>query len=283
MNPPCPHCQNLTLNKDGHYFRSNDSRMIQRFVCKNCQKKSSTATQELECYQKKRRINHMLFKLLCSGNSMRRSALILGISKNTVTRRLPYLAEKHRQEHRKFLEGKVFDQVQLDDLITLEHSKLKPLSVSTIVEKNTRTILGLQVSSIPAFGHLAKLSRRKYGKRKNQHKEALVRLFEQAKSILTPSCLIESDKHPFYPKVIKDFLPASTHKRYKGGRGCVTGQGELKKQNFDPLFSINHTYAMLRANVNRLIRRTWSTTKDPDRLKDHLDLYVSFHNRVLLG
>ncbi len=214
---------------------------------------------------------------------MRRSALILGVSKNTVTRRLPYLAEKHRQEHQKFLEGKVFDDVQLDDLITLEHSKLKPLSVSAMVEKNTRTILGLQVSSIPAFGHLAKPSRRKYGKRTNQHREALVRLFEQVKDSLSPKCLVASDKHPLYPKIVKTFLPDSTHKRYKGGRGCVTGQGELKKQNFDPLFSINHTYAMLRANVNRLIRRTWSTTKDPQRLKDHLDLYLSFHNRVLLS
>ena len=39
---------------------------------------------------------------------------------------------------------------------------------------------------------------------------------------------------------------------------------------------------MLRANVNRLIRRTWCTSKRIDRLVDHLTLYADFHNRVLL-
>jgi hypothetical protein len=34
--------------------------------------------------------------------------------------------------------------------------------------------------------------------------------------------------------------------------------------------------------VNRLIRRTWCTTKKRERLKDHLDIYVQFHNEVLL-
>ena len=51
---------------------------------------------------------------------------------------------------------------------------------------------------------------------------------------------------------------------------------------YDPLFWVNHTAAMLRANVNRLIRRTWCTTKRADRLADHLALYVHFHNTVLL-
>jgi len=64
-------------------------------------------------------------------------------------------------------------------------------------------------------------------------------------------------------------------------RGCVAGQGELKKIGFDPLFSLNHTYAMMRANINRLFRRTWNTTKDPRKLRDHIDLYVWYHNSEL--
>ncbi|HXH76731.1 MAG TPA: hypothetical protein VNJ08_17305, partial [Bacteriovoracaceae bacterium] len=59
-------------------------------------------------------------------------------------------------------------------------------------------------------------------------------------------------------------------------------QGELKKVRFDPLFMVNHTCALLRANVNRLIRKTWCTTKDPARLKDHLDVFVYYYNEILL-
>jgi hypothetical protein len=59
------------------------------------------------------------------------------------------------------------------------------------------------------------------------------------------------------------------------------GQGELKSGGFDPLFSFNHTAAMLRANINRLVRKTWCTTKRIDRLEAHIALYVQFHNREL--
>jgi hypothetical protein len=61
----------------------------------------------------------------------------------------------------------------------------------------------------------------------------------------------------------------------------VTGQGELKKTTHDPLFAINHTLAMLRANINRLIRRTWCTTKKPERLIDHLWIYIRYHNTLI--
>ena len=63
----------------------------------------------------------------------------------------------------------------------------------------------------------------------------------------------------------------------------MTGQGELKKLRFDPLFALNHTCAMLRANINRLFRRTWCTTKKKECLEDHLAVYMDFHNRVLLA
>ncbi len=42
---------------------------------------------------------------------------------------------------------------------------------------------------------------------------------------------------------------------------------------FDPLFFSNHTSAIIRANINRLIRKTWRTTKDSKRFNDPIDLY----------
>ncbi|MDR3607717.1 MAG: hypothetical protein P4M08_10090 [Oligoflexia bacterium] len=94
-------------------------------------------------------------------------------------------------------------------------------------------------------------------------------------------CHWTSDENPHYPYYLKRHHPSATHTRVKGGRGAITGQGELKKLRFDPLFSLNHTCAMLRANLNRLFRRTWCTTKTKQGLIDHLSMYVSYHNRVL--
>lgn len=174
-------------------------------------------------------------------------------------------------------------EVQFDDLITIEHTKLKPLSVSSIVEKHTRKILGARVSQIGAFGHLAELSRKKYGKRENTHREKLNELFLELRSYIHPNATFESDEHKFYPPVVGRYFPCAKHIRYKGGRGSIAGQGELKKLHFDPLFSINHTYAMLRGNINRLIRKTWCSTKKQSELQKHIDIYIYAFNTGLLA
>ena len=58
-------------------------------------------------------------------------------------------------------------------------------------------------------------------------------------------------------------------------------KGELKDHSFDPLFAINHTFAMLRANIARLVRRSWVTTKKASRLEQFLQIYMAFHNLEL--
>ena len=291
MKPGCPnnsckfHQQVDFVVKDGSYFRKEDSRKISRFKCRACSSRFSSSTSALEWRQKKRRVNHLLLKLLASGISMRRAALILNIHKTTVHRKFVYLAKKARLKNEEFLQSLKNDQVQqmqFDDLITTEHTKLKPLSISIAVDKKRRFILGAEVSSIPAFGHLAALSRRKYGKRISTHKEKLHKLFEGLSHVIDKNALIESDEHHQYKVVIERFFPQSDFRQYKGSLGSVAGQGELKKLYFDPLFKINHTCAMLRANINRLFRRTWCTTKKPEMLNNHLDIYIYFHNQFLL-
>jgi len=172
--------------------------------------------------------------------------------------------------------------VQFDDLETFEHTKLKPLSVTLAVEKETRYVLGFEVSRMPAKGLLTKKSRKKYGHRKDERAEGRDRLFRRLKGKVCPRALFESDSNPHYPVTLRKHFPLATHKTVLGQRGAVTGQGELKKTAFDPLFSLNHTCAMLRANVSRLIRRTWCTTKKLQPLIDHLEIYVWYHNEVLI-
>lgn len=215
---------------------------------------------------------------------MRRTALIFKIHRMTVKRKLIYLAKKARILHQKrlmYLSNQV-NHLQFDDLITIEHTKLKPLTVTLAVDAKKRTILGAEVGQIPAFGLLAEKSRKKYGYRESQHKDTLKRLFESIKNTVRKNALIESDEHHLYPQFVKKFFPLADHQQHKGERGCIVGQGELKKIHFDPLFTLNHSCAMFRANINRLIRKTWCTTKDPKSLKDHLDIYIEFHNKYLI-
>ncbi len=271
--------------RDGFYFRKDDSRKIARYQCKACLKKFSASTSTLEWKQKKRRLNHPLYQLFSSGISQRRAAIILNLHKTTIARKLDYLAKKADLEQKDLLRKLELNPVthlQFDDLITSEHTKLKPLSVSIAVDAKRRFILGMKVSTIGSFGHLSRLSKLKYGKRKNTHLEKLKELFKEIRPVLKDNLLIESDDHKRYPEVVKEFCPYSNHLTYKGKRATVAGQGELKKIIYDPLFKINHTCAMLRANVNRIFRRTWCTTKKKEKLELHLKIFAQFYNQIIL-
>ncbi len=212
-------------------------------------------------------------------------AHLLETTERTIVDKFRLLAKRARQEHEEWLKGiepNSIRSVQFDDLETFEHTKCKPLSVTLMVKSQTREILGFQVSQMPAKGPLSKISLRKYGPRKDKRHEGWNRFFKNLERILHPEVLIESDENPHYPKHVKRYLPEARHTRYQGARGAITGQGELKKIGFDPLFALNHTCAMLRANMNRLFRRTWCTTKTVEGLVDHLSLYVRYHNTLIL-
>ncbi len=135
---------------------------------------------------------------------------------------------------------------------------------------------------MPAKGPLAEISRKKYGPRADDREQETRSLFESLASVLDPAVQITSDEKPVYPSSIKPHFPEGTHQQVKGRRGAVVGQGELKKIGFDPLFSLNHSCAMLRANICRLARRTWCTTKSPKHLLAHLMIYIDYHNTELI-
>lgn len=282
MNPNCPRCRaaGTEVSRHGTFFRSSDSRHVGRFRCKSCKRSFSRATDTLNMYQKRRRLNPWLLQLLAACVSLRACARLLGVSKNTVARRLVYLGEQARlQEERAFRYHPPAERLQLDDLITLEHTKCKPLSVCVAVMSEERLILDVGVARIPASGPLAAISRRKYGKRPDESRAMRRELFTRLADRVHPGAHFDTDGHQQYPTLIRHGFPQATHCVHPSIRGCVTGQGELKKAQYDPLFTVNHTLAMLRANINRLVRRTWCTTKKPERLESHLWIFIRVHNQ----
>ncbi|MEI6834211.1 MAG: hypothetical protein WCL28_09470, partial [bacterium] len=286
----CPHHMPLPghtpapVKAKGSFRRESDGVRLKRFFCHECQRSFSEATLALEYRQRKRHINKFLFILLASNNSMRRSAIIASVARKTVDRRLEYffkVSERYQKDLLKNLPQ--VKEIHFDDMETSEHTKMKPLAVTLAVEHPSRLILSFDVASMPAKGLLAKKSRKKYGRRPDERSHAWNHVLSSVAKISAPGLLITSDSHKHYPQVIRRHLPGATHVQVKGRRGCVAGQGELKVGGWDPLFSLNHTAAMLRANICRLIRRTWCTTKRKDRLRCHIGLYVMWHNETILA
>ena len=293
MQPFCPYCHSQEKNPSagpnavvcfGHFTRKSDQKRLQRFRCVECKRTFSEARFSPCYHQKKRHLNGPLFELLVSGFSQRRSARFLKVNRKTIVRRFVFLGtfaklalletnKTHAKAH----------TVQFDDLETFEHSKCKPLSVIMAVEKDSRRILGFGVARMPAKGLLAKIARKKYGYRKDERPQAREKLFLELQALVSERAHFQSDQNPHYGQTLKKHFPKASHQTFKGRRGCVVGQGELKAGGFDPLFTLNHTFAMTRANINRLFRRSWCTTKVPERLSLHFAMYALYHNLSLIG
>jgi transposase-like protein len=288
----CPFCRSTPLLplsraehtvRRGSYRRKHDGRRIQRFFCKRCRKTFSSLTGSPTWRQQKPSINHPLTILLCSGVAQRRAARYLKVDHKTVARRLPFLGNlaQHANSAHRRRRGPV-TEADFDDMESSIHTKLKPVSIPMAVEKKSREIIAFRVCSMPPKGLLAEKSQKKYGHRQDDRPRARSEVLQQLAALANPGLIIHSDNCPQYPRLIKRVLPHARHIAIKGRRGCVAGQGELKKIGFDPLFSFNHTAASARANINRLFRKTWCISKRIDRLQDHIELYTWFHNHYLI-
>lgn len=266
----------------GSYYRSSDGQRISRYRCTKCLKSFSSATFAPCYWQKKRHKNNIIEKILASTGSMRRTARILNLHRITIVRKAKFLGIGAKQKLFAFNKGKPrAREIEFDDLETYEHTKCKPISVTLVVETKTRRILDFEVSRMPAKGLLVEKAK-KYGFRPDERRRARRKLFERIQSLVEEDCIIKSDRNPHYERDVREFFPKASYVQYLGKRGAKIGQGELKKVKYDPLFSLNHTCAMFRANVNRLIRKTWCTTKRMERLKDHLYIYANYHNHELI-
>lgn len=274
------------MAKNGFYIRKSDSKKIDRWRCLTCGKTKSLATGTACFAQNKRRVNNSVRGLLSSGVSQRRIALILNIDKKTVARKKKFLALQAKERQDDFLKSLPRHSVhylQFDEMESFEHTKMKPLSIAVAVCPKTRKMLGTRVSIMPCKGLLAKKSRKKYGKRADGRKDAMVELLSSVKEVLNPEAELTSDKKSSYPGWLREVSKTWKHRRVKGRKPCNIGQGELKEGVYDPLFYLNHTCAMIRDSVKRLARRNWCTTKKMQNLQDHLHIYTDFHNQVLVA
>ena len=250
-----------------------------------CRRYYSTARKS-PCYrQKKRHLNPLIEKFLCSTMSQRRIAKLLGISRLTLTRKFLFLGKGAISKNAKDLEafeGGKIKEVLVDEMEDIVHTKCKPVSIALIVTHDRR-ILGHAVSRIrPKTRKLNEKSKKKYPQWTPNAEEKFGELLKKLKPILHDEVIIHSDKKWFYERQIREILPNARHVRYKSRRAKDSGQGELKEGHSDPLFPLNHTCGMLRANINRLIRKTWCTSKKLEALDMHIAIYTHFHNNVLL-
>jgi transposase-like protein len=270
-NPP-PHW----YVKYGSYKPKTTNQKTPRYRCKTCGKLFSTHTFKSTVNQKKPEINSMLFKMLVSGVSLRRASEILNVKYDTVVRRFHYLARQAEVHHHVFLKTVQTSYVQVDELETVLHARPKALSVPMVVRVKTGEILGFAVAKMPAKGLLASVGASLYKWTTDERS----RKFQSMLRILMPCFKVKAtfkcDSNPSYSKWITNIIPHAQVDQIVAGKKVAKSLGVAKP--FDALFAINNVFARLRHDMNRLGRKTWSTTKTVEGLEDHLWLYVAWNN-----
>ena len=274
-------CNGMIMHRNGTFRRNTSRDDAQRFRCPRCKAGVSTATFSTTWRQKKPCINGTLLGLFTAKVTMRRSAMLLGVNRITVRRKLIHLGKIARAQDQipSSLKCKHFI---FDEVITKETSKFLPLAIPLLVAHPSRVIMDFDVAAMTAQERFRAEGEARYGTRIDQREQKIEAMLTRARIQMLPQPVILTDKDPLYATLVERVVPGSMHVRIKSRRAHSTGQGELKKGGYDPFFSLNHSAAMMRDSVSRMVRKTWAITRCPERLRDHIDIYKWFHNAVLI-
>jgi hypothetical protein len=164
---------------------------------------------------------------------------------------------------------------------TFEHTKCKPLSISIAVNGTNGKIIDTEVAYMQCKGHLAKISRNKYSWTLDTRQAASESVFQTVKKIAPPTVHIVTDKKTAYITWIGNVLPRADHDKFKRKVNIKNSYRHNKKKKqkvFEPLFYLNMACAKIRADLARMRRRTWTTTKKMERLQDQLLIYTAWVN-----
>ena len=302
-NPACQHHANpaagFYINK-GSYVTKHDRQHVPRYQCKGCKRTFGSRCFGPTARQHKPAVNEAVGKLLSSGVTLRRCAEVLNIARVTVVRKFTWLARRARKSHAEFLaSGKANSTyIQFDEMETFAGNKMKPLSIALAVRAKTGQIIAARVGAMNCHGKLAPLAQSLYGMRVDTRDRARKHVLKMAGAITRPPAkdstkpkpilTIATDGNSVYGPLIKKVLPNAEHQVHVGGRNKKKLQqqqppGKKHQRPFDPLFTLNHICARIRADLSRMARRTWATTKRMWALQYHLDIYLAYNNGYEFG
>ncbi|MBK7642238.1 MAG: hypothetical protein IPJ19_04190 [Planctomycetes bacterium] len=254
--------------------RACDGRRVQRFQCKACKRTFSTQTFRVDYGLKRVSLDVKIFLALISKVTLRQIAKTHHCTLRTVARRLDLFGKQGRGFHewRMRMRGIATPwegQFQLDELETFEHNRrLKPVTVPVLVHKPSYCILHAEVGTLPARKPLSKANLAKLAryeklegdvKRKSESREKMTRCFEALARVCDPKAKVfvgTDEKHTYGVALRRLFGERLVHQKT---------HSSVPRSYKNPLFPINHTFAMLRDNLSRLVRRNWGASKKREK------------------
>lgn len=277
--------------KDGYRRPKHNHQPVPVYECKTCGKKFSATLVKGIRHQKRPGINRRIFEMAVSGATIRRIAIVEKCDRDTVMRKIEYLAGEAKKHHAKAMaklaKAGGTGYVMFDELETFLHARHKQISVPVAIRVKTGHILALGVARMPSNMKLggAGIHPLPLGGTNwvyNDRPKVVPGVFAQLVPVLKAKATIATDGESSYPKWIRQTLPGVNHvvahspKETNLGRARKRATGEPRDN--DPLFAINVLFAKARNDLARLGRKTWTTTKSKKALENHLWIWVAWVN-----
>ncbi len=272
----------------GKYFRKCDGRWVRRFSCKVCSRRFSTQSFKTDYRWKKPKLHFHVFDLFVSKVTIRQMARINNVRRPTIERRLRRLGLVCRRFHdlalaQVRLNGGISGVYQIDELETYEKDRrLSPVTLPVLIERHSYFVIHGETATMAARGNLTPSYKRKkerrdrrIGVRRSGSRIAVINSLQRMKAAHRPGVGIslESDRKTSYGKEFRRIagtLPFS-HRQVSSKK---------KRDKSNPLFPINHTLALMRDSISRLVRRTWAASKLRARLDLHFWIWACYRNYI---
>ena len=280
--------QNFAWRSRGHYYRKCDGRWVRRFSCKACNRRFSTQSFKTDYRWKKPKLHFRVFDLFASKVTMRQMARIHNVRRPTIQRRLRRLGLVCREFHALALanvklNGGITGVFQLDELETYEQDRrLSPVTMPVVIERHSYFVIHGETATMAARGNLTPGYKKKkvrrdqrMGVRRSGSRTAVIHSLDRMISVHRAGVgiTLESDNKTTYQKEFRKLAGTSYHRHRR-----VSSRKKRDKSN--PLFPINHTLAMMRDCISRLVRRTWAASKLRQRLDLHFWIWVCYRNYI---
>ncbi len=290
-NTHCPtrtHTRPFTYQRRGYFRRKCDGRTVQRFSCRSCAQRFSSQTFRFDYRWRKPRLHLRVFDLFVSKVTMRQMARITRVRRPTVERRLLRIGSHCKEFHRFVLHeagraGLLQGVFQLDELETFETDRrLKPVTMPVLIERHSYFVVYGSTAPLGARGRLAphlKKRKERYEAAEGRRRSGSVRAVRECLSEWARvhrrgvGMHLQSDRKSSYRRL---FLQAAGDQF-----GSHTTESSRRRRDYgNLLFPINHTLAMMRDGISRLVRRSWGAAKLRERLEVHFWIWAAYRNYV---
>ena len=236
----CPYCKDLSAKVRHHgWFKrryNGQTYRVERFRCLKCRRTFSTQTGTLTYREHKAEVDETVFLLLCSGVSQRRSALLANVNRKTIARKLVrprHLCSQTSPSRggsgrcRRDGSARRNGDVRAQQMQAARRRRCG----RTRHAAHYRCAGGCYACQRQAGGPVATTV---WQARRSRRAEALTHVLGEIRRASPHLTTLMSDKCPRYPTLVAKLLPGVRHVQTKGRRGCVVGQGELKRGGKDP-------------------------------------------------